>query len=433
MSVDFFNHQLSNGTKLYFMPSGKFKTVNIALFLHQDLHPDLAALGALVPSVLEKGCRLYPDYLTLQRRLENLFGAELSTDILKSGERQILSFMLETAHGRYLDDNGTIFRDAMFVLGSVVGDPLVDGNAFRKDYVEQEKNQLVKDIRGLLNEKAAYALERCLSLMCANERFGVYKLGRVEDYRDIETAELYRFYQKIIAENPLDLYVIGDLDEKLVVETAEAIFPGERSQKTIELTPTQIDQPVDEVKFIREELAVNQAKLIIGFRTYTGFQDPMQCALLVYSGILGGFPHSKLFMKVREEAGLAYYVHTRLERHKGLMVISAGINAKDYTQAREIIEKQLADTAAGKISDVELNNTKQGLINQLLSRLDSPQHLISNHLEGLVGGRQWPVEELIAGIQKVDREDIMTVAKRVKQDTVYLLQSREGGDGENDR
>ncbi|MDY6825751.1 MAG: pitrilysin family protein [Bacillota bacterium] len=431
MSVDFLNHQLSNGIELYFMPSRKFKTVNIALFLHQDLHRDFAALGALVPSVLEKGCRLYPDYLTLQRRLENLYGAELSTDVLKSGERQILAFMLETAHGRYLDNNGTIFQDAMSVLGSVVGDPLVDGNAFRKDYVEQEKNQLIRDIRGLINEKAAYALERCLSLMCAGERFGVYKLGRVEDYRDIEAAELYCYYRRIIAENPLDLYVVGDLEENLVVETAEAVFSGERSQKMIELASTEVEYPVDEVKFIREEMAVNQAKLILGFRTHTGFQDPLQCALLVYSGILGGFPHSKLFMKVREEAGLAYYVHTRLERHKGLMAISAGINAKDYARAREIIEKQLVETAAGEISDIELNNTKQGLINQLLSRLDSPQHLISNHLEGVVGGRQWPVVELIEGIKKVSRADIMAVAERIQPDTVYLLQSRKGGDGEN--
>ncbi|HED24795.1 MAG TPA: insulinase family protein [Firmicutes bacterium] len=414
------------------MPSGKFKTINIALFLHQNLHRDRAALGALVPAVLEQGCRLYPDYLTLQRRLENLYGAELSTDILKSGERQILAFMLETAHNRYLDNNGNIFRDTLSVLGSVIGDPLIDGNAFRQDYVMQEKNQLIKDIRGLLNDKAAYALERCLSLMCADERFGVYKLGRVEDYREIGAAELYRFYQAIMNENPIDLYVVGDLDEKMVVETAEDIFSKKRSQKTISLSPTEIDYPVEEVKFCREEMAVNQAKLILGFRTYTGFQDPLQCALLVYSGILGSFPHSKLFMKVREEAGLAYYVHTRLERHKGLMAVSAGINEKDYSQAREIIEQQLADTAAGKISDVELNNTKQGLINQLLSRLDSPQHLISIHLEGIVGGRQWPVEELIEGIKKVNRDDIMAVAGRIKPDTVYLLQPRKGGDKESD-
>ena len=51
--------------------------------------------------------------------------------------------------------------------------------------------------------------------------------------------------------------------------------------------------------------------------------------LQVFNGIFGGFPHSKLFINVREKASLAYYAASRLESHKGLLMVMSGIeNAK---------------------------------------------------------------------------------------------------------
>ncbi len=420
-------HYLPNGIRLIFMPTEKFKTISMGLFLHQELKPDLAASNALLPSVLEQGSRLYPDYLTLQRELENLYGADINTDIMKSGERHILAFTMETAHDKFLGENGRLLFDGMSILGSVVGDPLVVDGAFREDYVRQEKNQLVKDIRAMLNDKVSYALERCISLMCADENYGVYKLGRIEDYDRVDQAGLYRYYRDLFARNPIDFYVIGDLEEEEVVGTAGQVFNFNRNGEQLTLAETDIMHPVHGVRQQEEEMSVNQSKMVMGFRTYTGYRDELYSALLVYSGILGGFPHSKLFMNVREEAGLAYYIHSRLEKHKGLMVIAAGINYDEREKAREIIDLQLADMAAGNISDSELDNTRRGLCNQLRSKQDSPGQLISFHLDGSVGGKTYSIGELETAINAVGREEIKAVAERIKLDTVYLLRPREGG------
>lgn len=426
MPEDYTAHYLPNGIRLLFKPSEKFKTISIGLFVHQELNSDLAALSALLPSVLEQGSSRYPDYLTLQRQLENLYGAEIGTDIIKSGEKHILAFTMELAHDRFIGEGTDLLGKGMAVLGSILAEPLLEGGAFRPDYVAQEKNQLVKDIRALLNDKAAYAMERCLQLMCGEERFGVYKLGRVEDYDKISPERLYSYYSDTFASNPIDLYVIGDLDGAAVAEAAASAFNFPRSESLKVLPETEITVPVTELKRLEEEMTVNQAKLVLGYRTYTGYTDPLYCALQVYSGLLGGFPHSKLFMKVREEASLAYYIHSRLEKHKGLMFIAAGINASDRSKAEEIINEQLADTAAGRITDHELDHTKRGLINALLSRQDSPGQMISFHLDGSVGGRVYSTAELVSGIEKVTVEDIRAVAQKVKADTAYLLKPREG-------
>ncbi|MBW6463074.1 MAG: EF-P 5-aminopentanol modification-associated protein YfmF [Dethiobacteria bacterium] len=428
MSEAYSVHYLSNGIRLLFLATKKFKTISLGLFIHRDLKPETVALNALLPSVLEQGCRLYPDYLTLQRHLENLYGSELSTDIIKSGERQIIAFGLESAHDRFLGENGRLLKESLSLLGSVVSDPLLENGVFREDYIRQEKNQLVKDIKALLNDKAAYAMERCLSEMCADEKFGVYKLGRIEDYKDIDARMLYSYYRELLSESPIDLYIIGDLDEAEVIETAEKAFTISRSSNIAELAPASTNRFISDIRTIEEEMTVNQAKMVLGYRTYTDFDDSLHCPLLVYSGVLGGFPHSKLFMKVREEASLAYYIHTRLERHKGLMVIAAGINPVDHDNARKIIDEQLNDMVEGRISKTELDNTRRGLINSLLSRQDSPSQLISFHLDGMVGNKVYTFEELISGIESVSIEDIQEIAGRIKLDTAYLLKPREGED-----
>ncbi len=427
MLTNYTEQYLPNGIRLLFMPTDKFKTISMGLFLHQELNPDLAALNALLPAVMEQGSRQYPDKLTLQRKLESLYGADLNADILKSGERHVIAFGCESAHDKFLGENGALLKQGMSVLGSVTGDPLVDNGSFNKDYVNQEKIQLIKDIKAMLNDKATYAYERCIALMCAEEKFGTYKLGTIDDYANIDEEALYHYYKQVFSSNPIDLYVIGDLREQEVLEAAGEAFNFPRNVEQSRLSPTEINRPVQEVRYHEEALPVNQAKLVLGFRTYTAYGDALYCPLLVYSGILGAFPHSKLFMKVREEAGLAYYVHSRLERHKGLMIISAGINYEDYEKALEIIHRQLDDMAAGEISDTELGNTKQGLINRLRSQQDSPIQLISTHLDSSIGGKTYTAEELIAGIEAVGRPEIQAAAERIKLDTVYVLRPREGG------
>lgn len=423
---------MPNGIKLHFMPTQKFKTISIGLFIHQELNSELAALNALLPSVLEKGCRLYPDYLTLQRKLENLFGADLSTDIIKSGERHTLAFSMETAHDRYLGENSNLLRESLAILSAVLTDPLLENGAFSEKYVKQEKSQLVKDIKALLNDKATYATERCLAEMCTGERFGVFRLGKIEDYDKINPTELYQYYKQLLACNPVDIYVVGDLNKQEVLDAVGRFFNFSRDKKEINLPATEQKAARTEVLSLEEQMSVNQAKLVLGYRTAIGFKDELHCALLVYSGILGGFPHSKLFMKVREEAGLAYYIHSRLERHKGLMLIAAGINYADQQQARAIIELQLSDLTEGKISDTELENTKRGLVNQLLSRQDSPSQMISFHLDGKIGGYNYSFEQLIEGIEKVSLTEITTVAERIKLDTTFLLRPAEGGEQSDD-
>ncbi len=422
------NIMLPNGVRLTFIRTSKFKTISMALFIHQELAAGKAALTALLPAVLERGSRQYPDNLTLRRALEELYGAELTTDVHKKGERHLISCSLEIMHGKYVGEGEQMLRRGLSILGAIIGDPLVIDGGFKEPYVVQEKEQLADIIRGLINDKALYAVEKCLQGMCAKERFGVFRYGSLEGLDGISPVSLWRYYREILSANPVELYIVGDLEAQQVEEAARETVRFHRGPQTGApgLPDTEIYFEPAEVKFVEEAMAVGQAKLVLGYRTNIAYSDPLYFALVMYSGILGGFPHSKLFLNVREKASLAYYAHSRLERHKGLMLIAAGIEGGRYEQARQIIEQQVEDMARGRISEVELENTRRGLVDQLRAGEDNPYQFINRQLDGGIGGKQYTTAEMIRAIEEVGPGEITAVAEKVRLDTVYLLRSEEG-------
>ena len=414
---------------VHLLPISKFKTTLVSVFLQQVLEKDSAAKTALLPAVLKRGTEQYPTLRDLKIRLEELYGAVLGADVVKKGERQVVSFSLEVINDKYAPGE-KLLQQGLAILREVIAAPFLKNGGFHGDYVRQEKEQLAREIQGLVNDKVSYALERCVQEMCAGERFGVYKYGSVEDLQPISAGGLYGYYQNILKDNPLEIFVVGEIDAEKTFLLIRETFNLERNGKPAGLPPVEVKRIPEKVAYKEEKLPVNQGKLTLGYRTNLTYRDEQYPALLFYNGILGGFPHSKLFQNVREKASLAYYVFSRLEKHKGIQLIGSGIEVDNYQRALDIILQQVEAIKKGQISREEMENTRRGLINQYKIIGDSPHSLVGFYLDALIGERPEEVEYFIEKIAKITPEEIVDVAEKVCLDTVYFLSST--GDGDND-
>ena len=420
-------NELADGMRLFWLPTDKFKTVTFKLYIHQDLQEDLATKTALLPSVLERGTQRLPDRISLRRELEDLYGAELSTDVGKKGERHLMEISLEMVHEDYLGEKD-LLRRGLEIMEDLLSDPLVEDGGFRSDYVEQEKVQLAQEIKSLINNKVSYALERCLQEMCREERFGIYKLGKLQDLDQIDPQQLYAYSREMISRNPMDLYLVGLQQQEEAESIVKDVFAFDRQSPLREITPTQVYRnQTREIITTEESMPVNQGNLVLGYRTNIPYDHELYYPLVMCNGILGGFPHSKLFQNVREKASLAYFVFSRLERHKGVMVNAAGIDPAHYQQALDIMQEQLTSITKGEISREEMENTRIGLINQLRSQLDNPNSLISFYLDADIGGRRHGFSDVMEKIQQVTPEQVVEAASKIQLDTVYFLRGEEGG------
>ena len=408
---------------IHLLPTPKFKTVLVTVLLQQVLEKELAAQTALIPAVLERGTGKYPSFRDLKIRLEELYGAELGADVSKKGERQILSFSLEMVNDKFAPGE-KLLRQGLLILRDVISDPYLENGVFKRDYVYQEKEQLAKEIKGLINDKVSYALERCIQEMCSAERFGVYRYGSIEELERVSAEGLYEYYRSLLKENPIDIFVVGEVDPKETFDLIQETFNFPRSGEPVRFPPVEVHNIPGEVRYHEERLPVNQGKLTLGYRTNTSYRDEDYVPLMFYNGILGGFPHSKLFQNVREKASLAYYSFSRLEKHKGIQLIGSGIEVKNYQQALEIILEQVELIRKGKITREEMENTRRALISMYKVVGDSPYNLVNFYMDGLIGEREEGIDYFIRKIEGIREDNVVEVAHRVHLDTVYFLRSQ---------
>lgn len=413
-----------NGINIYNIKSDRFKTNTISIFFQDNLNENSAAMNALFPSVLRRGTQNLPTLKDINLYLEELYGAVFDCGIAKKGERQIIHFFFEYLSDKYANEENRNFEGALEFLLDIVYRPFLKEEAFHPEYVEQEKTNLKMLIKSRTNDKVQYSMDRCYELMCREEPFGLYEYGTLEQIEKITPAELYKHYRDKVATLPADIFITGQLEDSDIEFLKSKVSSIERGV-TKGLTAGIVKKYVDTVSFFEDRMEVTQGKLSLGFRTNITPKEDDYYALMVYSGILGGGMHSKLFQNVREKAGLAYYVFTGLEKFKGLMIIGSGIDIKQKERARELIMEQLEAIKDGRISDYEFESTIKSLETGIHSLKDSQLQVVDFNLSQLIAQTHDTFEGILSKIKRVTKKDVINVTKKIQLDTVYFLTSKD--------
>lgn len=421
MTNNGFHHGSAAGMRIHVLPTKAFKTFAISLYAGVPLEESTVTSTALVPFVLRRGTASYPETTQFRERLEELYGAGFGFDIYKRGDYQIVQFRMDTINDSFVQSKESLLEESFAFLGEVLTRPLVEAGSFRASYVATERETIRKKLEAIVNDKIRYAAERCIEEMCRREPYRLHPLGQRADLDAITPDSLYKTYQSWLNGAILDLYVVGDTTPEEVEKLVTAHFGGSRQSETAPYASGFTPVQVKEVRTVEEKLDVNQGKLNMGLRTSITYKDDRYAAALMYNGILGGYPHSKLFVNVREKESLAYYASSRYDGHKGIGTIQSGIESQNYGKAVEIIRKQLNELRAGSVSELELSQTK-AMIRNLLSEIqDSAFELISFDFNRQLSGKDRSAEELMEQVERIGAAEVKAAAEAFELDTIYFL------------
>lgn len=413
-----------NGLSLHKIETKKYKTNTIVLKLKAPLTEEHVTLRALLPHVLQNGTKTYPSSTAIRKYLDDLYGATLNVDASKKGEYQIISFSIEIANERFLKDKEPLLEKAIQLLGDILLQPRLENNTFPSEVVEKEKRTLKQRIESVFDDKMRYANMRLIEEMCSNEPYRLHAHGKKEDVQSITPEKLYNYYQKSLKDDEVHLYVVGDISDLSVEKFVQNSFHFTNAERT----PVQANtasKKVTEEHVVFENQDIKQGKLHIGYRTNTTFGDNDYFALQVFNGIFGGFSHSKLFINVREKASLAYYAASRVESHKGLLMVMSGIEFENYDSCVNIIKEQMALMKKGEFSDEELSQTKAVIKNQVLETIDTSYGLIEILYHNEFSHVKRNVEEWLSNVDSVSRQEVIDVANKITLDTIYFLKGLE--------
>ena len=421
--MEYKENEIKQGIKLHTINNNKFKTNLIAVFLTTDLNRENVTKNALISSVLRRGSKNMPSQEEISKQMESMYGADFDCGLDKTGDNQVLKFYIEVINDNFLPQKGEdMLKTAIQKLLEIVFNPYIEKDSFKQQYIEQEKNNIKQKIEGKIDNKAKYALDRCIEEMYPDSPFGLYKFGYIEDLEGVNGKDLYSYYKELINSCKIDIFVSGNIKEETgkIVEENENIqkLQGRNPKYKIPTIEKKENQKKENV--VTESMEVTQGKLVLGLDVDMD-EEERRYDTLIYNSILGGTANSKMFQNVREKAHLAYVASSSYLRYKNNIFVNCGIEIANYEKALELIKEQIEDMKKGEFTQEDIENAKKGII-ATIKTIDDEQDTEINYYFGQeLTQSKVSLEEYRNKINNVGKEEIIAIANKVKVNTVYFL------------
>lgn len=402
----------------------KFKTGCLSINLLTPLNRETASKNALIPMVLCRGTSSLPDMAAISSRLDSLYGARIKPVVRKKGEIQVIGLYANFADEAFIPEESSILEQITSLMGEMLLMPRTQSGLFLREYVESERDKLLELIRGRINDKRAYSMQRLFELMCAMEDYSTDRLGTESEAENITAAELTQHYHSVLASSPIEVFYCGSAAlSRVKAALISALAPLPRSNEDPEDMGTDIrmNSLEEKPRYFEDEMQVTQGKLAIGFRLGSCMEDPDPASIRVFNAVYGGCVTSKLFMNVREKLSLCYFASSSADLHKGILAVSSGIEFDKYDAALSEILSQLEAVRRGDISEQELSAAKSSVASDYRTVEDSPVALEDFYLNQALIGPDHSPSELAALVEEVTADEVVQIAKGVECDAIYFL------------
>lgn len=415
--------ELKQGIKIHTINTNRFKTNLIAVFLTTELNRETVTKNALISMLLRRGTKNMPTQEDISKQMEEMYGASFDCGLDKTGDNQVLKFYIEVINDDFLPQgNSEILKKAIQKLLDIVFNPYIENEAFKQEYIEQEKNNLKQIINGKIDNKARYAIDRCIEEMYKNEPFGLYKFGYVEDLEKINGKELYLYYNELINSCKVDIFISGNIEDdiKKIIEENESIKQLKERTPKYKVPKIEKKEKRQEENIVTESKEVTQGKLILGLDVDID-DEKLKYDTVIYNSILGGTANSKMFQNVREKEHLAYVASSSYLRHKNIIIVNCGIEISNYQKALDLIKQQIEDMKQGDFTEEDIANAKKGILATVKTIDDEQDTQISYYFGQELTNTRVSTEEYIKKIEKIQKEDVINIARKVSINTIYFL------------
>lgn len=414
---------IADGVRICTVQTDRFKSAFIGVSMVVPMTGNLSA-NALLIKVLKHSCKKYPDFVKLNRKLDELYGASIAAGFSKKGEAQMLDLEISCIDDRFALESGEkITAECAELISGMLFNPDVKKGAFKSDIVDEERRFLLQDIEEEINNKRTYAQKKCVSIQCRNELFGKRIYGTKEEIDALTPEDLYEAWQNLLRTATFLITCVSSDDCRQV----ERIF--KKGFSKIERQPAEITTEFrtrpGKFRRVEEQFPVNQGKLVLGFRTGKKNKEDNFAAYVLAADIFGGNVYSKLFLNVREKLSLCYYCWARLISEKGLLMVDCGIDTENEKKATDEILAQLKAVCDGDFTDDDIKASVMGMRERWLS-MDNPGAICGWYSTQITDETLCTPEEKVALLEKVTKKEICAAAKHIKLEAAYMISAQEG-------
>jgi len=310
--------------------------------------------------------------------------------------------------GYYAKVQPKYFDEILDIISDIYLNPV-----FNQREIEKERGVIIEEINMYEDLPMRRVQEFFTNLLYGDQPAGWDIAGKKEIIRRINRNDFIEYQKNHYLGKSTTVVVTGNFNEKEAVKKIESAFSGIRTGKKIQKLKTVESQKSPRIFLKMKE--TDQAHLVVGVRAFDIF-DKRKYAIDLLADILGGGMSSRLFQKIREEMGAAYYVKVEADllSDHGFLTASAGVDNNKVSEAIKAVVEEFERLVKEPIEKEELQRVKDRCVGGLIMGLET-----SDQLAGFYGGQEIITkkivspEETIKKIQAVKVEEISAVAKDI--------------------
>ena len=332
----------------------------------------------------------------------------------------------------FLDENGIKFaisssNDAFNIVIQTTKDNLdkaflaldeaLNKAAFSSYEIDKVKTRKIKELEAVSDNPSGFVFDEFKRLAYLNTIYGQNAKYLANSIKNISRDDIVDFYSKIINPQNMHIAVVGDIDDNYIIDKLNKIIkPNSKGSKfsfnNVKFSPYRPTKNVESTVY-KNEVQVNW--LALGYKT-CGVNNRRDMAVLsVINSILGDGMSSRLFVKLREEKGLAYAVGSSVSSNvlDGAFIAYIGTNEKGIEEAKKGILNELNILKSEMVTTKELNDAKDKIMGKFLLSIETNMdeaNLLSWY--SALGRNLGALEEYKKMIMNVTQNDIIEVANK---------------------
>lgn len=411
--------RITKGVHLHLLPTSKFKTLLIQFRFKALITTDNITKRSLLASMMDINSKHYPNQSEFRKKLSELYGANFYTDVSRYGQYHVVTLNMECVDEKIVSETG-LFSDVMAFLHQVIFHPNANNGQFHEATFKREIEKLRDDYALRYDDKMTYAEDKLDKLYFETREQQMTSYGHEDDLDEITPVALYDSYVKMINEDQLDIFVMGNTTETETLEKLKSFSFDPRSD--LKESPFLINDDKNYFKEDNERQEINQTIITMGFQTPVYFHKQSYYAGIVFNGLFGSMPHAKLFQTIREENNLAYSISSELDAYRGMLLVYAGVERKEVERVYGLIINQLKKMCEGDFTEKELEQTKQILKNEIIQLEDTPYSMIEKTYNfSLIGQNELTLEQWIDKINQVSSKEVIELAQQISHRATFIL------------
>ena len=406
--------------QIHLINTDKFHSIEMRVFFTENVSKELITYRNVLMDMLTYATKNYPSKRELIRKCQNIYSLYPSAGSTRYGNYLITRFGVSILDSIYIDEKTLV--ENIELLKEVILNPLVSNEEFDLEILDGIKKDLEIETKTIEEDPRLYANVRALEKMGNGDNYALNGYSDLKILERINPHNLYESYLKMLNESRIDIFLSGNLrDINKISELIKKNFVLNKKEFSL-VNPFCYHQYKEKiVQKTVETKHFTQSKLSMGYKIYDLTDYESRYALLIFNSLFGGDVSSLLMQKVRDENSLCYYINSFTNRLDNILFVNSGIDSENKDKVIDLVNEVKRNIEEGKFSENDLFKAKMSYIVDFKSVLENNRGLIDYYFGVELFNSDF-FDKRAEMIKNISKEDIMNISKKIKLDTVFVLE-----------